>query len=252
MRGLGIATLYVTLAGYASVAIAQGVPKDVMEAQRCIWRCGHETSMKQPAYDRCIARKCDSAPTSRKSAPASSKTSSQSDAPRWVFGDHPVLGRSAHIETPDGAIGLACAYFGDSLAVSHVLALRVTPDLAHDNQLAVMFDPTFGSGGLPLQNKGVYLEYPEDTCTIHLDDFKRSKSLLILDGKYGGFDHTKGDTVVTVVQDGTNIGVRSVEEARQKLHFKTFPLDGSSTAIDRLIASCKAAQRDIKYNCGRD
>lgn len=252
MRGLGIAALYVTLAGCASVAIAQGIPEDVMEVQRCIWRCMAETGSKRPAYPRCVARNCNEEPASKKSAPANSKSSTQSDAPRWVFGDHPVLGRSAHIETPDGAIGLACAYFGDSLAVAHVLALRVTPGLARDNQLAVVFDPTFSTGDISLQAKGAYLEHLNDTCWINLDSFKRSKSLLLLEGKYSAFVTKNGQTTITVVQDGTNIEVRSAEEARQKLRFRTLPLDGSAAAINRLVASCKAVQRDIKSNCGGD
>jgi hypothetical protein len=223
-----------------------------MEVQRCIWRCMEATGSKRPAYPRCVARYCNDKPANKKSSPAKSKSSSQSDAPTWVFGDHPVLGRSAYIETPDGAIGLACAYFGDSLAVSHVLALRVTPGIARDNELAVMFDPTFSAGDFSLKSKGAYLEYPEDTCTILLDDFKRSKSVLLLDGKYSEFDRTSGNMVITLVQDGSKIEVRSAEEARQKLRFRSIPLDGSSAAIDDLIASCKAAQRNIENKCGGD
>lgn len=251
MRALFI--VLVALALPAVTAIAQGIPEDAMEAQRCIWRCGHETGRKNPAYDQCILRECNDAPNGRKPAPVSStKPSAQPGAPGWIFGDHPVLGRSAHIETSDGAIGLACAYFGDSVAMTHVLALRVTPGLAHDNQLAVVFDPTFRSGGVTLQSKGAYLEHPDDTCSVFLDDFKRSRSLLIVDGTYGGFDYTNGNNAITVVQDGRKTELHSVDEVRQKLRFRTFPLDGSGAAINRLIASCKAAQRDIKYNCGRD
>ncbi len=45
---------------------AQAVSADAMEAQRCIWRCGDATSLRQPAYDRCIARQCDTGQTKRK------------------------------------------------------------------------------------------------------------------------------------------------------------------------------------------
>lgn len=253
MRGLWVAAIFAALVGSTSGAMAQrGIPEDVMEVQRCIWRCMHEYGTKQPAYPRCVARNCNDEPASKKKASTSSKPSSQSDAPRWAFGDHPVLGRSAHIETLDGAIGLACAYFGDSLAVSHVLALRVTPGLTRNNELTVMFDPISGAGDISFQNKGAYLEYTQSTCGTHLDAFKRSKSLLILDGKYSGFRNDNGIGVSTVVQDGTSIDIRSAEEARQKLRFKIVPLDGSSAAMDRLIASCKAAQRDIVSHCGGD
>ena len=48
---------------YAQIARAEDDP---MEAQRCIWRCGDSTSMKQPAYDACIKNQCDAAPAPTK------------------------------------------------------------------------------------------------------------------------------------------------------------------------------------------
>jgi hypothetical protein len=255
MQKLKVAALCAALVGYTFGSVAQGeVPEDVMEVQRCIWRCMEATGSKRPAYPRCVSRNCNDKPASKKkSAPTKSKSSNQSDAPTWVFGDHPVLGRSAYIETPDGAIGLACAYFGDSLAVGNIIALRVTPGLARGKELAVMFDPTFSAGDITLQTKGAYLEHLDNTCSTYVEDFKRSKSLLLLiHGKYSRFDRTSGKMVITIVQDGREIEVRSAEEVRQKLRFKTLPLDGSSAAIDRLIASCKAAQRDIESRCGAD
>lgn len=45
---------------------AAAASADAMEAQRCIWRCGDATGLRQPAYDRCIARQCDTGPTKRK------------------------------------------------------------------------------------------------------------------------------------------------------------------------------------------
>lgn len=253
MLGLRVAAVCAALVGCTSGAMAQlGIPEDVMEVQRCIWRCMHEYGTKQPAYPRCVARNCNDEPASKKKDSTSSKPSTQSDAPRWAFGDHPVLGRSAHIETPDGTIGLACAYFGNSLAVDAVIALRVTPSLARNNKLTVMFDPTFGAADISFQNKGAYLEHLNNTCLTFLDEFKRSKSLLILEGKDIGARIENGKTTISVVQNGTNIEVRSAEEARQKLRFRTLSLDGSVAAIDRLIASCKAAQMDIKNKCGVD
>jgi hypothetical protein len=50
----------------AGTGAAQAVPADAMEAQRCIWRCGDATSLRQPAYDRCIARHCDTGQTKRR------------------------------------------------------------------------------------------------------------------------------------------------------------------------------------------
>ncbi|AWN50688.1 hypothetical protein [Methylobacterium sp. 17Sr1-1] len=45
---------------------AKAAPADAMEAQRCIWRCGDATGLRQPAYDRCIARQCDTGQTKRR------------------------------------------------------------------------------------------------------------------------------------------------------------------------------------------
>lgn len=38
-------------------ALAQS--EDVWEVQRCVWRCDSATKGKQPAYDACIRKNCD-------------------------------------------------------------------------------------------------------------------------------------------------------------------------------------------------
>ncbi len=58
--------LALMLALMAGTAAAEAASADAMEAQRCIWRCGDATSLRQPAYDRCIARQCDTGPKTRK------------------------------------------------------------------------------------------------------------------------------------------------------------------------------------------
>ncbi|MET7242066.1 hypothetical protein ABZT49_01740 [Methylobacterium sp. EM32] len=45
---------------------AEAASADAMEAQRCIWRCGDATGLRQPAYDRCIKRQCDTGQTKRR------------------------------------------------------------------------------------------------------------------------------------------------------------------------------------------
>jgi hypothetical protein len=45
-------------------ALAQS--EDVWEAQRCVWRCDSATKGKQPAYDACVRKHCDTpAPKSK-------------------------------------------------------------------------------------------------------------------------------------------------------------------------------------------
>lgn len=236
MRLLPIAFSLMALAGVAAAE------DDVMEVQRCIWRCGAETGMKQPAYDACIAEKCDSGPSTQPATPEVQG--------RWTYGDDDYLRMSAYVEVPDGAIGLACAYDGDSLAVADVIALRVTTGLAQGNELHYLFDGAPDGGTISLSDDVGYLEYKGDTCSTHVEAFRKARSLFILDGSVISIAAEGDDTVFTVEQDGERIEVRNVAEAKARLKGRTIPLAGSSAAIAKLLANCPAAQRDIDINCG--
>jgi hypothetical protein len=62
--------IFLVLLGLAaSVTAAEAVSDKAMEAQRCIWSCGEATGLRQPAYNQCIARQCDTAPKKRKRRP---------------------------------------------------------------------------------------------------------------------------------------------------------------------------------------
>lgn len=66
MRCVILGVVLGCLAPLAGTEAAQAVSADAMEVQRCIWRCGDATNLRQPAYDRCIARQCDTGQTKRK------------------------------------------------------------------------------------------------------------------------------------------------------------------------------------------
>jgi hypothetical protein len=225
-----------------SLSPAASAQDDPMEVQRCIWRCGDETGLVQPAYDACIAQKCDAGPSAQPAAPQVQG--------RWTYGDDDYLRMSAYIEVPEGAIGLACAYDGDSLAVADVVALRVTTGLAQGNELHYLFDGAPDGGTIALADDVGYLEYKGDTCSTHVAAFQKAKALFILEGKIISIAGDGADNVFTVEQAGDRIEVRSFDEAKARLKGRSIPLTGSSAAIRTLLANCPAAQRDIDMNCG--
>jgi hypothetical protein len=189
-----------------------------------------------------------------KSASADGKDSASgsADDPVWTYGVHPQLGKSAYVETSDGAVGLACAYFGNSAAMAHILSFRATPNLAKQGTLDIMFDDGSG-GGVPVTHSQGFVEYKSDTCTIHLDSLKKASVLHVLEGRVEGFDNSSGETVMTVSQDGATFQFSSKNIGElDKLKARRFPLTGSAKAINRMIAECPAAQRDIEWMCGAD
>jgi hypothetical protein len=172
--------------------------------------------------------------------------------PVWTYGVHPVLGKSAYVETTEGAVGLACAYFGNSAAMAHILSFRVTPNLAKRDTLDIMFDNGSGGGMSATEGSG-FVEHKDNTCSIHLDSLKKASVLHVLEGRVAGFDNSTGETVMTVSQDGETFKFTSKNvEDLQKIKSKRFPLTGSAKAINRMIAECPAAQRDIEWMCGAD
>lgn len=239
MHGMRLISALCLSSAICSAAIAQDDP---MEVQRCIWRCGDETGLVQPAYGACIAQKCDTGGPAQPTTPEVQG--------RWAFGEDDYLRLSAYVEVPDGAIGLACAYDGNSLAVADVIALRVTTGLVQGNELHYLFDGAPDGGTIPLADDVGYLEYKGDTCSTHVAAFQKARALFILEGKVISIAGDGADNVFTVEQDGTRVEVRSFAEARDRLRGKTIPLTGSSAAIRALLANCPAAQRDIDMNCG--
>ena len=139
-------------------------------------------------------------------------------APAWVFGDHPVLGKSAHVRIGSDAVGFACGYSGSDLARDDVVSLRVTRGLAPANaqSLTGKVDDLYDIISWRTTDKGTLVEISGNPCEFAIPEVQAAKSLTItIDGR------------TTVV-----------------------PTKGSSAAIGKLIASCPRIKQELAWNCG--
>lgn len=66
---MGLAALILICGGGAALA-----EPAYMEEQRCVWRCGADTGMEQPAYNQCIASRCGDKPRTRSERKPRSQT----------------------------------------------------------------------------------------------------------------------------------------------------------------------------------
>lgn len=152
------------------------------------------------------------------SALAAVSTAQPGAAPAWVYGDHPVLGKSAHVRIGSEAVGFACGYTGTDRARDDVVAFRATSSLgpAGAKQLSGKVDGYSDIFGWKTTDKGGLLEISGNTCETSLVEAKAATSM-------------------TVTIDGRTTSV---------------PTKGSSAAISKLIATCPLIKRDIEEMCG--
>lgn len=225
-----------TLALLSTAAAAQDDP---MEAQRCVWRCLAESAgADDPAYGACVQSQCSSAPR----APASGR---QAGAPRaaWVYGDHPVLGRGAFVQTAQGVVGLACGASGPPLD------LRLTNGFFRGPALTVMFDDSPSAFSMRPAS-GPASQLSGEACTLDLAAFKGASTLYLINGGIAATSSDASGTVMTLQGNGQTVAVRTSAEAYRSLGGAAVSLTGSAAAIERLLAACPAARADAAFECG--
>jgi hypothetical protein len=142
----------------------------------------------------------------------------QTAAGTWVYGNHPVLGRSAHVVIGNQAVGFACNNVGSDLARDDVVAWRATHGLAPANTKALTgkIDNMYDIWGYQTVSKRGYVETTGNPCETGVEDVGKAKTL-------------------TVIADG---------------RAKSVPTKGSSAAIRKLIAACPRMKQEIEWNCG--
>lgn len=284
--GIVFACLAVSPASAQHVA---QVDEDVMEAQRCIWRCQAEYGNDWKAYEACTVRNCagdappDETPPEQEAAPvpppltqpsplspqqslkpgsrapsagsgslpsASAGGLSAVPSGSWRYGNHPVLGPSAYVETDEGTVSLACAYFGESLAVAHILSLRVTGSLVSPGTSTIMFPGSLDTVRIEDKTGSGYTEQRGDTCDMAVSSFRSAPVMILVPGNVTAVNDVGTHVEITLDIQGRQTVVTSGDEAARLPGSRLIPLKGSSAAIGKLIAACPAARLDIENNCG--
>lgn len=232
-----------------------GVPEDVMEVQRCIWRCQAEFGAGKPAYNACVAQNCNGV---EESADAAGDTSSTASDGVWTYGTHPVLGEAAYVTTAGGTFGLHCFDPDMTAQVGNSVSIRMTPDLvprATENLGAiwVFTDPfVIGGGGTYQGNPAGFVEAKTDACSIAFDDYRKSRDLIFIDATSMGLEATPNfdGTIMTIRQDGKDIRISRAEDLDAVSGKTVIPLKGSSKAIGRFMNACPSARAQLDAGCG--
>jgi hypothetical protein len=165
----------------------------------------------------------------------------------WAYGEHPILGLTAHIDFDGEAMGIACSYFGDNPAMSELAAIRVTPGLATDGKVTIVVEPNEGAGTNHLSDQGRYWEKRGNSCDLNTLGWRNGSSISILDTEITGFGSVDNG-VKMILADGQEI--MPGEDALAIAGGISVPLKGSAAAIDKLLRSCPMLQQDIDWNCG--
>lgn len=220
---------------------------DPMETQRCIWRCLAESKgADDPAYEQCVAEKCNDAPG--QSSPAAIPDGT------WRYGEHPVLGLSAHVVIERGAFGVAC--FPSTPGVGYSTVLLATdgliPNITGVVGAAHVFDGPYSPGGdkgLRPTQKG-FAELRTDACRADIDRLRSARELKFLDVDSLSLRSVGNEAVMTVTQNGRSYDLRTAGDVAALSGTVVVPLRGSSKALGQLIRNCPAIAAELADECG--
>ena len=238
-------------AALALIALALASPSAnaepaYMEVQRCIWRCLHDSKgASDPAYQHCVSRKCNDDGGSAKRRDA-----------RWTYGEHPVLGMSAHVTVGEEAFGIACTlsdyHPGNSAGASVRMTSGLVPAATQkQGAVSVYLGPFAVGGGRTFKaDKRGFVEYSGNACEVGLPRLRRSKALLFLQEKM--LPSQSGDERPALVLEGPEgpVTISQVSDLNQLAEAVRVPLAGAPAALDKLAKACPALRRQMREECG--
>lgn len=241
-----LVALLLALAAFAAPAAA--VDDDVMEVQRCIWRClADSKGSSDPEYTACVAARCNDEPSS-----------AEADRPGadgvWTYGTHPKLGLSAHVRMGEDAYGISCE---TPPGTGYAGALRMTTGLVLDATgplitTSLYTGPFSISGNQSFEARpGGFVEALGDVCTVDVERLRKSKQLWLLREKMISLEAAAGDqTLMTLERDGKRIPILTEADLPHIVDPIVVPLAGSTAAINRLLRACPNLRRQVAEGCG--
>jgi len=244
MRFAALALVALTLAPASALA-----EPAYMEVQRCIWRCLHDSKgASDPAYQQCVSRNCDG-------DDAGSKKRREA---RWTYGEHPVLGMSAHVTVGEEAFGIACTlsdyHPGNSAGASVRMTSGLVPAATQKQGAVSVYLGPFAVGGgrtFKADRRG-FVEYSGNACEVGLPRLRRSKALLFLQEKILPSQTVAEDAPQALVVDGPAgpVAITQVSDLNQLGEAVRVPLAGAPAALDKLAKACPALRRQMREDCG--
>ena len=189
------------------------------------------------------------------SSPAAQSPAGASTDVQWSYGQHPVLGLSAHVTVGSDAFGLACGFGGVDLFRADTVSVRMTPGVAPSatSQYGILmfYDRGGGGGNYPFKAAGPLVQHPQNACGL-LTQLQKSSRLLIVEGRQLGLSWVSASepTVAEIEQRGVKKRIVGEKDFHLLSDFREFPLKGSGSAIRRLINACPAIKADLRNDCG--
>ncbi len=176
------------------------------------------------------------------------------EAASWRYGNHPLFGQSAHIDSEGESVGLACGFRGVDLMRSDAVVFRITRGLSPESTKpgrGIFFVEGQVSGGSTLfeAHPRGFLEVKENACGV-VQAFQRGKSIAFAEGTFISLESRGKVVVTTLTQRGIKKEIGGDRDLHKLVDTKRIPLKGAAKAIRQMVNACPAIKADFKNDCG--
>ncbi|MGU3537492.1 hypothetical protein [Methylobacterium sp. A54F] len=168
-------------------------------------------------------------------------------APQWRYGQHPVLGLTAHVGVGEDAFGLACGTGGATRGFFVRMSPRLGSRPGHKPSFALYFPGGGGMGGYAPTQEAGFLQVAEQGCGM--DKYLRGREVLILNAEFVALEWRDRRTTLTIRQDGRPVTIRSDADLARVESPTRIPLAGIGPAVRSLIRACPMLRAGIAEGC---
>lgn len=175
----------------------------------------------------------------------------------WRYGNHPLFGLSAHIDSEGESVGLACGFRGADLMRSDSVLVRITRGLSPESTkpgrglFVVEGTPSAGSTVFEVHPRG-FLELKENACGF-VQAFQGGRAILFPEGVFVRLENRgrQGrEWTLTLTQRGVEKQIRGDRDLHKLVDIRRVPLTGAAKAIRQLVNACPAIRADFRNDCG--
>lgn len=225
------------IGGIASPAVSQSMD-EIMEVQRCVFRCAERFPAGSAEYDACVEQVCNdtsSAPPAESGA-APGIENRGIEKVTWVFRRNAV-----QADLGDGTIFMRCRPDYNAIEIG------VSNSLFDSDQISLIFDS--GSSHGVARQPGKTSVTDGDACGA-IEPLEKGRVLYLVDGKIVEVQNTASGIKSTIRQGGQMASFIDPAEIPGKLNARTISLRGSSKAVAQLYKACPFVLQDKLDGCG--
>lgn len=172
----------------------------------------------------------------------------------WRYGNHPLFGQSAYVDSGGESVGLVCAFRGVDLMRSETVLFRITrgllPQSTTPGRSSIFVEGQVSGGSVLFKpHPRGFLEMKENACG-YIETIRRGKALLFAEGTFISVESRGRTSVTTLEQRGVRKEIAGDRDLHKLVDTKRVPLTGAAKAIRQLINACPAIRADFKNDCG--